>query len=233
MPPKRSKDKAAPAATAPTAAAGTAASSAEADLLKECDKALCSVNNNTVKAKKEVAKLLEKKRCSLTFRTQSALHLMVAQLQAGDRKQHLLAAVAAADEGVAAKPLCVQLHVARARAHHRLAEALTLAAGEALLQPEGAGKDAKVTFGEANAAWDAATTCVSGANAALDAEGAELGDLLIQEKRMLLQEKHKRVSSADMANLASKAHAKEALDWCAVHRASLLRCAVGVCCALA
>ena len=120
MPPKAAQAKAAPEKAA---AAAAAAPSADAELLKECDKALAAVSNNPAKGRKALETLLKERPCSLTYRAQSAMHLMMALMEENNEVKHLRAAVAAADEGAATAPDCVHLAVARARAQLFVAEA--------------------------------------------------------------------------------------------------------------
>jgi hypothetical protein len=175
MAPKPSKQKPAAKSAAEVAAA------AAAELAKECDKALLAVVSNPSKAKKEVAKLLERAACSLTYRAQSALHLMMALLEAGSEAKHLLQALAVAEKGASAQPACLHLRLARARAHIRLAEAVTEAARCAKGVPLAEAGNAVVpSFDDAKRFWEGASAAVD----ALEAEGTAEGEILFQERRM-------------------------------------------------
>ena len=173
MPPKAAQAKAAPEKAV---AAAAAAPSADAELLKECDKALATVVNNPAKGRKALETLLKERPCSLTYRAQSAMHLMMALMEENNEVKHLRAAVAAADEGAATAPDCVHLAVARARAQLRLADALADATSRARSAPDVAALRAAVAA-EADA-WDKAGDFLF----PLLALGDKLtGELLLQE----------------------------------------------------
>ena len=189
MAPKRGS-KAAPAAAAaatPAAAsvlsspaAGTAAS-AEAELLKACDKALQGVRSGIKKSAKAVADLLDKRPCSLTYRAQSAAHLISALLEPANAKKHLAAACAVSSKGVSADPGCLHLEVMNLNAHFRRAYLLVDAFATEVLGGSGL-TQYEVLKAESDAAYEALQTFAAKlANA--DFSAATLY-VLEQEKRM-------------------------------------------------
>ena len=145
MAPKRGSKAAPAAAAAATPASGSEASSpsagpaatAEAELLKACDKALQGVRSGIKKSGKAVADLLDKRPCSLTYRALSAAHLISALLEPANAKKHLAAACAVSSKGVSAYPSCLHLEVLNANAHFRRAHALIHAYATEVLSGSG------------------------------------------------------------------------------------------------
>ena len=213
MAPKRgwkAAPAAAAAATPASAAASSAASSgpaasADAKLLKACDKALQAVRSGVKKSAKAVADLLDKQPCSLTYRTQSAAHLISALLEPANAAKHLAAACDVSSRGVSADPSCLHLEVMNAVTHFRrayqtiAAEYLVLVQGTAVSRPRASRNEENTT------AFDALQTLVAKLENA-DFSAASLY-VLEQEKRMAC--KHPDGCSALEYRLELKAVAKQ------------------------
>ena len=197
MAPKRGS-KAAPAAAAAAATPASAsaasspsagpAASADAELLKLCDKALQTVRSGTKKSAKGVAELLEKRPCSLTYRAQSAAYLTSALLDPANIGKHLAAACAVSSKGVAADPSCIHMEVMNVNTHFRRAFMLCHAFCTALL--EGVGNAQRDALKEESATACEAMRTLADKLDKLDNAKCSTASLLVLEQEKRIADRH-------------------------------------------
>ena len=212
MAPKRGSKPAPAAAAAATPAtasslsspsAGSAAS-ADAELLKWCDKALQGVRTGSKKSAKAVADQLDKQPCSLTYRAQSAAHLISALLEPANAKKHLAAACAVSSKGVSAHPTCIHLKVMNANAHFRRACALLYALATEVLESSGL-----ADCGNLEEESDAACRAFSTVASKLDNADFSAASLYVLEQEKRMARKHPDGCSALDYRLVLKATVTE------------------------